>query len=403
MAFMPNDHEPRSATPPLAEMKERARRLVPGLRERQQKTETLRRVPEESLAELHAAGLFRIHQPARVGGSELPFRAIVEIGSIVAQGCASTAWVLVNLISHHWMLGYFPAETQDEIWSDNPDHLIGSAFIFTGGKAKPVAGGYRISGRWPFSSGVDPSTWLLIGALVEGESDAEAAYRMFLVPQGSWRVIDTWHVMGLVGTGSHDIAIDDVFVPEGRTLAMSAARGGSGAWSAVNPGPLYRLPMMALFAYVVGAVPLGIAQATVEQFTAAMKTRLGTYSGKSLADLPTLQIRIAEAGALTAAAEALMLRGCDEATAYAEADQMPPIEAKARWRRDGAYAASLCVRAVDLLFTGAGGGAIYQRNPLQRAFRDVHAALGHQASTWDVQGTLYGRVALGLPPEVPNL
>jgi 3-hydroxy-9,10-secoandrosta-1,3,5(10)-triene-9,17-dione monooxygenase len=400
---MPNASEPKSTTPTLAEMKERARRLMPGLRERQQKTETLRRVPEESLTELHAAGLFRIHQPARVGGSELPFRAIVEIGSIVAQGCASTAWVLTNLISHHWMLGYFPRETQDEVWSKDPDQLIGSAFIFTCGKAKRVSGGYRISGRWPFSSGVDPSNWLLVGALVEGEADTEAAYRMFLVPVGSWRVLDTWHVMGLVGTGSHDIVIDDVFVPERRSLAMSAVRGGAGPWSETNPGALYRLPMMALFAYVVGAVPLGIAQGTLEQFTTAMKTRLGTYSGKSLADLPTLQIRIAEAGALAAAGEALMLRGCDEATGFAEAQEVPPIETKARWRRDGAYAAHMCGRAVDLLFTGAGGGAIYQRNPLQRAFRDVHAALGHQASTWDVQGTLYGRVALGLPPEVPNL
>jgi 3-hydroxy-9,10-secoandrosta-1,3,5(10)-triene-9,17-dione monooxygenase len=389
--------------PSLAEMKERARRLVPGLRERQQKTETLRRIPQESLDELHASGLFRIHQPARVGGCELPFRAIVEIGSIVAQGCASTAWVLVNLISHHWMLGYFPRDAQDEIWSENPDNLIGSAFIFTSGKAKRVGRGYRISGRWPFSSGVDPSGWLLVGALVEDEPDAEAAYRMFVVPVGSWRVIDTWHVMGLVGTSSHDIAIDDLFVPEHRSLALSAVRGGPGPWSKVNPGALYRLPMMALFAYVVGAVPLGIAQATVEQFTASIKTRLGTYSGKSLSDLPTLQIRIAEAGALAAAAEALMLQGCDEATRLAEVGEMPPIEAKARWRRDGAYAAGMCARAVDLLFTGAGGGAIYHRNPLQRAFRDVHAAIGHQASTWDVQGTLYGRVALGLPPEVPNL
>ena len=403
MAAMPNASAPRHEAPSLDEMKERARRLVPGLRERQQKTETLRRIPEESLAELHAAGLFRIHQPARVGGSELPFRAIVEIGAIIAGGCASTAWVLTNLISHHWMLGYFPPETQDEVWRDDPDHLIGSAFIFTCGKAKRVAGGYRISGRWPFSSGVDPSTWLLVGALVEGEPDAEAAYRMFLVPRGSWRVFDTWQVMGLIGTCSQDVAIDDVFVPEARTLALAAARGGSGPWAAANPGALYRLPMMALFAYVVGAVPLGIAQATVEQFTAAMKARVGTYSGKSLAELPTLQIRIAEAGALAAAAEALMLRGCDEATGFAEENQTPPIEAKARWRRDGAYAAAMCVRAVDLLFTGAGGGAIYQRNPLQRAFRDAHAALGHQASTWDVQGTLYGRVALGLPPEVPNL
>lgn len=388
-------------TPPtLLDYRARAEKLVPLLHERAQKTEALRRVPDESIAELHASGLFRIHQPRRVGGGELPFRAIVEFVAIVARGCASTAWVLANLISHHWMLGYFAPEAQEEIWSADPDALIGSAVIFNCGKAKRVPGGYRVSGRWPFSSGVHPSSWLLMGAVVEGEADSA---RMFLVRQSDIRILDTWHVMGLVGTGSEDVTMDDVFVPEHFSLAVAAGRGGPSPGSAVNPGALYRLPLTALFGYVVGPVALGTAQGALEQFTGAMRTRVGTYSGKALADLPTLQLRIAEAGALTDAAEALMLRGCDEAMAIAERNEIPGIETKTRWRRDGSYAAGMCVRAVDILFAGAGGGAIYQRNPLQRAFRDAHAAIGHQAVTWDTQGTLYGRVALGLPPDVPNL
>jgi len=388
-------------TPPtIAAYRARAEELVPLLRERAQKTETLRRIPDETIAELHQAGLFRIHQPARVRGGELPLRAIVELVAVIARGCASTAWVLANLVSHHWMLGYFDPKAQDEIWSADPNALIGSAVIFNCGKAKRVPGGYRVSGRWPFSSGVHPSSWLIMGATVEGEADSA---RMFLVRQSDIRILDTWHVMGLAGTGSEDVTMEDVFVPEHLSLAVAAGRGGPSPGSAVNPGALYRLPLTALFAYVVGPVALGIAQGALEQFTSAMRTRVGTYGGKALAELPTLQLRIAEAAALTEAAEALMLRDCDAAMAIAERGEIPGIEAKTRWRRDGAYAAGMCVRAVDILFAGAGGGAIYERNPLQRAFRDVHAAIGHQAITWDTQGTLYGRVALGLPPDVPNL
>lgn len=391
-----------AAPPSFAELKRRAERLIPVLRERAQDAETLRRLPDATIADLHDAGLFRLHQPARVGGSELPFRAIVELGAIIARGCASTAWVLTNLACHHWMLGYFAPAAQDEIWGGSPDALVGSAFVFACGRAHRVEGGYRLSGRWPFSSGVDAAQWNLIGALVGGAAPSAPEHRMFLVPRRDYRVLDTWHVMGLIGTGSQDVAVDDVFVPEHRTLAMAVTTGETSPGNAVNPSALYRLPMLALFSYIVGAVPLGIAQGAVEQYVAATRSKTGTYTGKSLAELATMQMHVAEASALTEAAEALMLRGCDEAMLTAEAGGAATMAQKARWRRDGAYAARMCTEAVDILFTAAGGGAIYHRNPLQRAFRDIHAAVGHYAANWDVAGTLYGRVALGLPADTPN-
>src|SRR4051812_31706747 len=158
-----------SVGPDYATLRQRAEALVPVLRERAAATEKLGRLPDATIEELHASGLFRVHQPARIGGSELPFRAICELPSIVAQGCASTAWVLANLASHHWMLAFWPAAAQDELWGESPDVLIGSAFIFPCGRATRVEGGYRLSGRWPFSSGVDPSAWNMIGAVVYDE------------------------------------------------------------------------------------------------------------------------------------------------------------------------------------------------------------------------------------------
>jgi 3-hydroxy-9,10-secoandrosta-1,3,5(10)-triene-9,17-dione monooxygenase len=385
--------------PSLDTLKARARDLVPVLRERAAECETIRRVPDRTIAELHASGIFRMLQPARVGGSELPYRALVEIGAILAEGCASTSWVVTNLASHHWMLAMWPKEAQDEIWGDSPDHLIGSALVFPGGKAIAVDGGYRLSGRWPFSSGVDPSRWNFVGGIVHDAKGKPTEQRIFLVEAQDYRIIDTWFAAGLKGTGSKDIEMSEVFVPTHRTLPLSAMTAGTAPGCAINPAPLYRLPVLGLFAFVVGGVSLGLARGAIADYTQSIHSRIATYSGRRLADLANLQLKIAEASALADTAEALMLKGCDEAMRLIEQNETPTIEQKARWRRDGAYAANLCTEAVNLLFAATGGAGVYLDQPIQRAFRDAHAANAHYALSWDVNGTQWGRIALGLPAE----
>jgi len=391
------------APPSYDELRARAAALVPVLRERAAKTEVLRRIPDETIADLHASGLFRILQPARYGGSELPYGAFVEFASIIGRGCGSTAWVLSNLASHHWMLAYWPKEAQDEVWGPSPDTLTASAFVFPGGRARRAPGGFRLTGRWPFSSGVDASAWNMIAAVVPDEATGASEYRVFLLPASDYAVVDTWYVSGLAGTGSKDVVASDVFVPEYRSLSTEAGKGGPSPGSAINPAPIFRLPWFALFGILIAGPPLGIAKGAVEHYVGATRTRLGTYSSKSLADFQTIQLHVAEAAALIDAAEALLLKDCAEAMRFAEAHRVPPIEDKVRWRRDGAYATRLCTAAIDVIFTAAGGGAIYESNPIQRAWRDIHAASAHFAVNWDANGTTYGRVALGLPADTPNL
>jgi 3-hydroxy-9,10-secoandrosta-1,3,5(10)-triene-9,17-dione monooxygenase len=388
------------ATPPSFDLlKAWARAQVPVLRARAAATEALRRVPDETIADLHASGIFRMLQPKRVGGSELPYRAMVELGAILAEGCGSTAWVVVNLASHHWMLAMWPREAQDEVWGETPDALIGSALVFPGGKAVAVEGGFRLSGRWPFSSGVDPSRWNFVGGIVHDARDKPIEQRIFLVAASDYQIIDTWYVTGLRGTGSKDIQMSDIFVPSHRTLPLAAIAGGTAPGCIDNPAALYRLPVLGLFAFVVGGVSLGLARGAIADFTQSMHARIATYSGRRLADLANLQLKIGEASALADTAEALMLKACDEATQLIEAGLTPSIEQKARWRRNGAYAASLCTEAVNLLFAATGGGGVYLDQPIQRAFRDAHAANAHYALSWDVNGTQWGRIALGLPAE----
>src|ERR1700752_951889 len=214
----------RAAAPPCEALLARAEALVPVLRERAPRAEQLRRLPEETIADMHSSGLFRMLQPARVGGSELPFHALYELTAVIGTGCGSTSWVLANLAAHHWLLGMWHPEAQEEIWGQSPDSLISSALIFPRGRARRVEGGYRLSGRWPFSSGIDPSSWNMFGAVVSDEETGENEPRMFLVPANDYSVIDTWQVIGLAGTGSKDVEVADVFVPADRTLPIERTK-----------------------------------------------------------------------------------------------------------------------------------------------------------------------------------
>ena len=394
----------KKVRPTRDEMVGRARDLIPRLRSRAAETERLRRIHPDTVRDLHETRLWRVHQPGRVGGLELDFALYIDIGEALGSACASTAWIWTNFVSHDWMLGMWPVEGQDAVWDDNPDALIGSSLVYPPGRAEPVEGGYRLSGRWPFSSGVDPSDWLMLGGMTPPQTgDGPPEPRMFMVPTASVDIIDTWHVAGLAGTGSKDVAGDGIFVPGHMTLDARDTRGGATPGSAVNPGPLYRMPVLALFPHVIAGPILGMARGAFEDYVEATRTRVSTYNTGRLADYATTHVRIAEAGALIDAARLMLHDNAAEAARIAEADAIPDDGHKSRWRRDAAYASGMCVKAVDLIYGAAGGAANYDSNPMQRHFRDIHAAIGHIGVSWDVNGAEFGRTAIGLPLGNPNV
>ena len=381
---------------------ERAHKLVPVLTTRAQATEALRTLPPETIEDLHASGLFRILQPRRVGGSELPYKAIVCVTAMLARGCASTAWVTANLANHHFMLALWPREAQDEIWGEDPAALVGSALMFPPGRATKTAGGYRLSGRWKFSSGIDACKWTMLGGIASADGELPD-YRVFILPAGDYRIVDTWHAAGLRGTGSKDVVVLDVFVPDHRTLGVDLMKGCNAPGAAINTGALYRLPVFDMFPYVVAATPLGIAQGAIEQFTEDTRHRITSYSTTLLADHATTQARLGEAAAAAASAELLLFDNCDRAMAAAEAGRSLATKEKIRLRRDGAYAARLCTRAVDLLFEAGGGEYLYDEKLMQRSFRDIHAAQSHYVLAWDVAASIAGKFMLGIAPDIPTL
>jgi 3-hydroxy-9,10-secoandrosta-1,3,5(10)-triene-9,17-dione monooxygenase len=381
-------------------MADRAEALLPRFRERAARTEELRGLPPETERDLHDAGLFRILQPKRVGGSELDYVALVDCAEILARADASVAWNLGNLASHHWMLGMFDKCAQDLVWDKDANVLIAYSFIFPAGRARKVEGGYRLRGSWPFSSGVASCDWNMLASVVSTDDEADGIeYRIFLVHKNDYRILDTWNAAGLRGTGSSDVEVRDAFVSDALTVAVSDLAGGPTPGSTANPNPLYALPVFSLFPYVLSGAALGNAQACLDDYVNLARDRSSTYNRVKLGDMQSTQIKIAEASAKIDAARLIMRSNCIEAMADARRGDVPDMAAKTRLRRDGAYSVNLCTEAVSLLFAASGARGLFTTGVLQRQFRDAHAINSHLAFNFDAAGTNYGRVALGLPSE----
>ena len=301
--------------PTRDEMIAHACALIPKLKDRAAETEQLRRIHPDTVQDLHDTGLWRLYQPVRYGGVELDYALYIDIGEALARGCASTSWVWANLVSHNWMLAMFDQAAQDEVWTRDNHTLIGSGLIYPCGKVDRVDGGYQLSGRWPFSSGIDPSSWVMLGGMVPvAEGEDAPTPRIFVVEKSDIEVIDTWDVAGLVGTGSKDVACENVFVPEHMTLNPRDGRGGPTPGSAVNKNPIYRLPILALFPHVIAGTILGVARGAYDDFVGEIRKRTATYNKSKLAEHTTIQLRVAEAGALIDAARLLLHSNCRQAT-----------------------------------------------------------------------------------------
>ena len=265
----------------------RAREIVPVLRERAQKCEDARVLLPENEKLLHETGLFRYHQPKRFGGMELPFIAVVDIVAELARGCPSTAWNVGNLGCHHWILGYYEPETQHELWDANPDVLIASSIALAAGRGKTS----RRTASWSAGSGRSrPASTTPTGTCSPSPSTKTTRpvdWRLCLVPKRDYKVIDTWYAMGMVGTGSKDIEVKEVFVPERRALALARCRGGlEHPGAALNKGDLFRVPIVASAGHPLSATALGAAEGAYEHVLRSFKTRVGTYTGAKVVGLP---------------------------------------------------------------------------------------------------------------------
>ena len=374
----------------------RAAALTPALAARADHVEKTRMIHPDTVRDLWDTQLWSVLKPQRYGGLELSYSVVIDVSDHIARGCASTSWIFANLISHDWMLPMWQAEAQDAVWKDNPRALMASSLVATAGVAKRVTGGFELSGRWPYCSGIDPSDWMMMGAMIEDDGPRRGLW--LVLPRAEFEEIDTWHVTGLVGSGSRDVACENVFVPDYMTLEPRQTMGGPTPGTPHVPGLLYQLPVLGLFPHILVGPMIGIAQGAYDDYVGQIRERLSTYNASRLAEHTQIQMKVAEAGALIQAARVLAHDNIREAERIAESGRVPTIGEKVRWRRDGAYAATNCVKAIQILQSAIGAAGNFLSNPFQRRFRDMHAAAGQVQVNFDINGAEFGRVELGLEP-----
>ena len=375
------------STPTIRQLSERAEAMIPALQDRAARTEAEGRLPRETIDEFVEAGFFRVFVPKRYGGFELDYGLTqVELCNQIGRGCGSSAWVQSVVACHAWILGMMPEAVQEAVWAAGPDTLVTTAVSASSGRVRRVEGGYRLNGRWQFSSGCDFAEWILLVGPLEGE---EGRSPWCLVNKRDFEIDhDSWHPMGLAGTGSKDIDVKDAFVPEEWASPMGARPGAH-----LHDSYIYRIPFAPFFFLNVSCPALGVARGAVEEYVRQVNARPGRSTvGR--------QARLAESSAAVDAALALMRADMTEVTETGRAESDMTPEQLARWERDLGYATKLCVEAVDRLLTSVGAHGIDAANPIHRAGRDIHA-IGTHAGNWDARSFAYARWAFGLEPESP--
>jgi 3-hydroxy-9,10-secoandrosta-1,3,5(10)-triene-9,17-dione monooxygenase len=369
--------------------------LLPTLRERAQETEDLRRIPDDSVKALQATGFFRLLQPRRYGGLEASPVDFYRGVRSIASACGSTGWVSSVLGVHPWQLALFDQRAQEEVWGEDSATLISSSYAPMG-RAKPADGGYTFSGRWSFSSGCDHAQWVFLGGLVMGEDGTPVDFRTFLLPRADYEIDDVWDTIGLRGTGSNDIIVSDVFVPEYRTLSFMDTGRCHGPGQEVNPGPLYKLPFASVFSCSIAVPVVGMASGAYAAYVSWTRERVRASTGGKAADDSFNQLRIAEAASTIDAAVLQIERNITEELELATAGEKIPMPLRVRVRRDQVNATGSAIKSVDRLFESAGGRALKAGTPIQRFWRDAHAGRVHAINDPEKALVMFGQFELGL-------
>lgn len=383
-----------SQAPTEAQLLARARALTPVLRERAPRTEEARQLLPETLQDFVAAGFYRILQPARYGGYEMSPLTLFKVAMELAKGCPSSAWCMSLIAVHNWEIALLDPQCAADLWSEDPDARASSSYA-PFGKVTVVEGGYRISGRWSWSSGSDHCSWVILGGVVPREGGGPPDLRAFIIPRSDYEVVDVWHVLGLKGTGSNDIVVQDAFVPEHRTHqfihSFMMADPGRATFTSRN----YRYPFGVIFAYSLSVVALGMADGALEAFREDMKVRLGAYDGAKAMEEPFVRHRLAEAEAIIRGLHTRLEANFAEMDALIDADEAFPLDLRVKNKWDAQWIAKEAMKAVELLFKASGARGIRLESPMQRYFRDVHAASNHAFLNPDKGSLNAGLVQLG--------
>jgi 3-hydroxy-9,10-secoandrosta-1,3,5(10)-triene-9,17-dione monooxygenase len=355
--------------------------LLPTLRQRAQEAEDARAVPAESVKSLEETGFFRLLQPKTAGGLEADPVTFFTAVRLIASACGSTGWVASVVGVHPWQLALFPQQAQDDVWGADPATRMSSSYA---------------------PSGCDHASWVLLGGIVTDDAGQPVDFCTFLLPASDYTIDDVWDTVGLRGTGSNDIVVDNAFVPEHRALSFTGVTKIACPGHQVNPGPLYRIPFGSVFSYAITTPIIGMATGAYAAHVDYQRQRVrASYVGQRSAEDPFAQVRVAEAAALIDAAWLALERDMTELMDHARNDRKIPLPLRLRTRRDQVTGTGQAIRAVDLLFENSGGRALKLGTPIQRFWRDAHAGRVHAINDPERALSAFGRGELGhdMPPD----
>jgi len=356
------------------------RDLLPSLRERADEAERLRVVPEASIKEIEETGFFRLLQPKRFDGLEADPVEFYTAVRDIAGACGSTGWVCSVVGVHPWQVALFADEAQQAVWGSDTATRLSSSYAPTG-KAVLTDGGYLLSGKWSFSSGCDHCSWVLLGGLVFNSDGQVVDFRTFMVPREQYQVVDVWNVVGLRGTGSNDILVEETFVPEAFTLSMGDTGRCFGPGQEQNPSDLYKLPFHSIFTGTITTPIIGMAMGAYAEHVEMQNKRVrAAYAGEKASLDPFAAVRIARASSDIDAAWALLVNNLREEQAHVAAGEKIPLRLRLKVRRDQVLGTQRAIDALDSLFEASGGRALAEGTYLQRAWRDAHAGRVHAAN-----------------------
>jgi alkylation response protein AidB-like acyl-CoA dehydrogenase len=359
-------------------------------------TDHQRRLPDQLVASLRAGGLMRVCAPALLGAAQAPPAVTLRCAETVARGDASAGWCVSIAATSSLLSAYLPPEGAAEIFGGAD--AVAAGVWAPSGTARPVDGGMRVSGRWGFCSGITHSDYLFAGCVLDTGEDTRSGppvLRVVGIPTGELEILDTWRTSGLRGTGSHDAVADEVFVPMRRTLSLLDER-------LTVDEPLYRFPIFGFFALSIAAAALGNARGAIEDLVALAGGKVGQGSSRTLAERPATQAAVAQAEAALRAARALYYDAIDGAWRAVQCREPVSVELRAGLRLAATHAVRTAAEIARSMYDLGGGSAIYEESPLQRRFRDAHAATAHfqvNPASWE----LTGRLLLGQPTQTALL
>ena len=376
---------------------DQARVLAERLGERALEAEELRRLPDATIEDFNATDLGDVLVPRRWGGLEAPVIELLEAARELAHGCTSSAWVLTFFALHRWMAALFDEETQGELLGAE-ERFFAPAPLAPTGRALPCPDGLRLSGRWSWASGVMHANWVIVGALA-GPDDAPFP-ALVVCPRESVDVEDVWRTSGMRATGSNDVVASDVRVPERHVVAVRDVFGGTAPGAEVNPGAIYRWPLVPLLALSAAMPALGTAERLLETYTARLGERVALHTGTAHRDRPAAQMRLGQASVRLSAARDLTRSTAGEIQRTVERGERVSRGDRVAARLAAAHVVRESKLVIDLLVEASGGSAHFVAAPFQRAQRDVNTLAGHVIFDYDVSTELAGAQAVGL--ELPR-